>query len=67
LVHRRARAKRDLFEHYVYLAEHAGMETAERFLVNADKSFGDLSRHPEMGARLAFRTPKADRVTQMGG
>jgi plasmid stabilization system protein ParE len=35
-----------------------GIETAERFLLNADKSFGDLSRHPEMGAPLALRSPK---------
>ncbi len=29
-IHKRARAKRDLVEHYVYLAEHVGIETAER-------------------------------------
>jgi hypothetical protein len=28
-----------LVEHYVYLAENAGIETAERFLANADNSF----------------------------
>jgi toxin ParE1/3/4 len=43
VLHKRARAKRDLVEHYVYLAEHAGIETAERFLLNADESFSDLS------------------------
>jgi toxin ParE1/3/4 len=42
----------------VYLAEHASIETAERFLLNADKSFSDLSRQPEMGAPLALRQPK---------
>jgi toxin ParE1/3/4 len=57
-IHKRARAMRDLTEHYVYLAEHAGIETAERFLLNADKSFGDLSRHPGMGAPLVLRSPK---------
>ena len=45
-VHKRAIAKRDLVEQYVYLAENAGIETAERFLLNADKSFGDLSGIP---------------------
>jgi toxin ParE1/3/4 len=42
----------------VYLAENAGIETAERFLLNADKSFGDLSRHPGMGVALSLRSPK---------
>jgi toxin ParE1/3/4 len=58
LIHKRASAKRDLVEHYVYLAENAGMDIAERFLTNADKSFGDLSNHPEIGAPLALRSPK---------
>jgi hypothetical protein len=31
-VHKRAAAKRDLIGHYVYLADHAGLEVAERFL-----------------------------------
>ena len=50
-VYKRASAKRDLVEDYVYLylAEHAGIETAERFLSSADESFSDLSRHPGMG------------------
>jgi hypothetical protein len=30
-VHKRASAKRDLVEHYVYLAEHAGVETVSGF------------------------------------
>jgi hypothetical protein len=33
----------------VYLGEHADLETAERFLANADASFTDLSRNPGMG------------------
>jgi toxin ParE1/3/4 len=57
-IRKRARAKRDLVEHYVYLAERAGIETAERFLLNAEESFDDLSRHPAMGAPLALRSPK---------
>jgi toxin ParE1/3/4 len=57
-IHKRASAKRDLVEHYVYLAENAGMETAERFLTNADKSFADLAKHPRMGAPLSLRSPR---------
>ena len=57
-VHKRASAKRDLIEHYVYLGEHADFETAERFLANADASFTDLSRNPGMGAPRSLRSPK---------
>lgn len=57
-VYKRQSAERDLVEHYVYLAEHAGIEIAERFLSNADESFDELSRHPEMGAPLSLRSPK---------
>jgi toxin ParE1/3/4 len=42
----------------VYFAENAGIETAERFLLNADQSFEDLGRHPGIGAPLALRSPK---------
>jgi len=31
-VHKHAAAKHDLIEHFVYLAEKAGLDTAERFL-----------------------------------
>ena len=57
-VYKRSRAKRDLVEQYVYLGEHAGVETAERFLMSAFESFSDLSKHPQMGVALALRDPK---------
>jgi len=57
-VYKRASAKRDLIEDYEYLAEHAGIETAERFLASADGSFNDLARHPEMGTALSLHDPK---------
>ncbi|MGH9648497.1 MAG: type II toxin-antitoxin system RelE/ParE family toxin [Bryobacteraceae bacterium] len=57
-VHKRASAKRDLAAHYVYLAEQAGIETAERFLQDADKSFADLSMNPQMGIALSLRPPE---------
>ena len=41
-VYKRASARRDLIEHYVYLAENAGLEIAERFLSNADESFSSV-------------------------
>ena len=57
-VHKRARAKCDLVEQYVFLGEHAGIETAERFLANAGESFADLSRNPALGVPLSLRSPK---------
>jgi toxin ParE1/3/4 len=58
VAHKRARAKRDIVEHYVYLAEHGDIDTAQRFLANAGETFSDLSRNPHMGAPLSWRSPK---------
>jgi toxin ParE1/3/4 len=52
-VHKRESAKRDLVDHFVYLAENASIETAERFLSRAESSFLGLARHPRMGPVLA--------------
>ena len=49
---------RDLVEHFVYLADNAGIDTAERFLLSAEKSFNDLCQHPQMGAPLTLRSAK---------
>jgi toxin ParE1/3/4 len=57
-VQKRATAKRDLVEHFVYSAEQAGIETAERFLQNAEVAFRDLSTHPEMGIALSLLEPR---------
>lgn len=57
-VQKRATAKRDLVRHYVYLAEAAGIETAERFLLQADESFSNLALHPEMGVALVANRPE---------
>ena len=38
--------------------KNSGIEIAERFLVSADKTFGDLSLHPGMGAPPALVSPK---------
>ncbi len=54
-VHQREAARRDLVEHFVYLAENAGLDTAERFLVNAEASFKDLSLQPLIGAPLPLK------------
>lgn len=57
-VYRRAVAKRDLVEHFVYLAENADPEIAERFLTSAEASFNDLADQPMIGAPLALRHPE---------
>lgn len=53
-----AAARRDLVEHFVYLAENAGLDTAERFLTpgaNAQASFNELAGQPMIGAPLILR------------
>ncbi len=53
-IHKRAAAKRDLVEHFVYLAENAGLEVADRFLLQAEQSFSELANLPAMGVELAL-------------
>lgn len=57
-IHQRAVARADLIDHFVYLAEHAGLDTAERFLAQVQTSFDDLARQPRMGAPLSLRPPE---------
>lgn len=56
-VYQRAAARRDLIEHFVYLAENAGLDTAALFLANAETSFSDLAGRPMMGSPLILRHP----------
>jgi toxin ParE1/3/4 len=56
-VSQRAAARNDLVEHFVYLAENAGLNVAERFLANAEASFNDLAEQPKMGAQLKLKNP----------
>jgi toxin ParE1/3/4 len=57
-VYKRPTARRDLIEHYVYLAENAGEETAERFFTQAERTFTDLAENREMGASLTLVDPQ---------
>ncbi len=43
-VHKHAAAQRDLVEHFVYLAENASLDTAERFMHQVEESFSDLGK-----------------------
>jgi toxin ParE1/3/4 len=55
-VYQRAAARRDLVEHFVHLAENAGLDKAERFLKNAQASFDDLADRPMIGAPVKLRS-----------
>lgn len=57
-VQKHSAAKRDLVRHYIYLFDNAGLEVAERFLLQTEKSFISLSRHPKMGIELQPRRPE---------
>jgi toxin ParE1/3/4 len=58
IVSKRESAKRDLVEHFVHLAENAGLDVADRFLSCAESSFNDLARQPMMGAPLTLKRPE---------
>jgi len=56
-VTKRAAARHDLVEHFLYLAENAGLAVAERFLSRAEASFADLARQPMLGAPVTLKHP----------
>jgi toxin ParE1/3/4 len=56
-IHQREAARRDLVDHLFYLAENAGLPTAERFLSNAESSFSDLAQQPLVGSPLKLQHP----------
>lgn len=56
-IYKRAAARRDLEDHFVYLAQKAGLDVAERYLINAEASFDDLARQPLIGAQLILQQP----------
>jgi toxin ParE1/3/4 len=47
---RRPAARQDFIAHYVYLAEHAGVETAQRFRRAVEATFTALARMPGIGS-----------------
>ena len=53
----REAARRDLVEHFVYLADSSGLATAECFLTRAEASFNVLAGQPLIGAPLSLRHP----------
>jgi toxin ParE1/3/4 len=55
-------ARRDLVDHFIYLAENADLQTAERFLSNAEKSFNELAQQPSVGSPLKLHHPALSRL-----
>lgn len=55
---RREAARRDLVEHFVYLAEHADISTADRFLEQIEESLAALSSQPRMGSPIHTQRPE---------
>ena len=44
-------------EQFVYLADNAGLDTAERFLSSCETTFNDLANQPMIGSPLSVRNP----------
>lgn len=51
----RAAARRDLTEHYQWLAAEAGADVAERLLDGADRAFAQLAEQPQLGPSAGSR------------
>jgi toxin ParE1/3/4 len=57
-IFKRAAARRDLIERYVYLAENAGETIADRFLQRAQQTFDELLAQPHTGKPLTLQAPE---------
>lgn len=57
-VRKRESAKRDLIAQWVWYAENAGIDTADRFLEAADSTASMLAGQPEAGFRFFVRRPE---------
>jgi len=51
----RPAARRDFITHYLYLAEHASLDVAQRFRKAVEGTYEDLARMPEMGFARKLR------------
>lgn len=55
---RREAAKRDLMQQWVWYAENASFEVADRFLKAADDTLNLLSFQPDLGTAFPVRKPE---------
>ena len=74
LIHKREAARRDLIALWVWYAETASEETADRFLAAVDATLDVLAHQPESGSRVAVakqqlagmrRFPVSDRFAKV--
>ena len=56
-VRKRESAKRDLIAQWVWYAENANINTADRFLEAVDSTLAMLSSQPEAGYQISVRSP----------
>ena len=61
-VFQRAAARRDLIDHFLYLADNAGEAVANRFLAQAESTYAELASQPEIGSPLTLRRPQLARL-----
>ncbi len=57
-IYQRQRARHDLIEYFVYLAENSNLMVAECFLKNTESSFNTLLVNPLIGSPLISRNPE---------
>ncbi|MBF0434024.1 MAG: hypothetical protein HQL77_01480 [Magnetococcales bacterium] len=60
-VYQHEQAKRDIIEHFIYLADIAGLDVAERFLANSESGFNEQASRPLMGSPLTLMKKKTGR------
>jgi toxin ParE1/3/4 len=58
----RPRTWREIKAHVEYLEDHAGVETAERFIDCLISTFENLARMPRQGVRCSFSKPALKRL-----
>ena len=51
-------ARRDLVAQWVWYAEHASSEVADRFLAGAESALERAAQHPRSGRRLFLENPR---------
>jgi toxin ParE1/3/4 len=61
-VYKRPRSRQDIGEHFSYLAEHASLDAADRFLANLQESLSTLVGMPLLGAPLVSSRPELAEV-----
>jgi toxin ParE1/3/4 len=57
-VYKRPSARQDIGEHFSYLAEHANLVVADRFLANLRESLSTLAGMPMIGAPIMLSHPE---------